>query len=73
MLKEDERVCIRGKLSNCQMSFIFCHVLLPKFAKRTLYRPNSVIHFCVELSFATLSKPSSLVTECRALRFGEEL
>ena len=50
------------------------HVLLPKFAKHTLSGPNSPTQFlCHGVSFATLSKSSSFVTECHGLHFGEEL
>ena len=54
---------------------VICHALLPKYAKYSL----SLIwimsyHFCFcEVSFGTLSKPSSFIRKCHGLHFGEEL
>ena len=53
---------------------IHCHVLLPKFAKHTLFGPNSLNQFnFLWGQSATLSKPNSCIRECRAVCYGEEI
>jgi hypothetical protein len=73
--KEDESVSIRGLLSNRQTSFKFLvmYVFL-NGAKHSLSGLNSLTQFLFRgINFATFSKSSPFIRECRGLRFGEEL
>ena len=73
MFKDSERACIRGKLSNWQLlSYSVMYSFLSLQSALSLVRILSYTFLC-GVSFATLSKSSSLARECRALRFGEEL
>jgi hypothetical protein len=61
---------ITAQLTN--LPHMLCHVILPKLQSAlSLVRILLNNFFLRGVNFTNLSKPSSFMTECRALRFGE--